>query len=323
MTKDKISPHNPIMVEKVIEILSPQDGMVYIDGTFGAGGHTKAILQSANCLVHAFDRDITTAQYAEEISKNFCDKTLLWHNNKFSEMHEIMIKYWEENRENTKHVAGILLDIGVSSMQLNQADRGFSFMNEGPLLMTMGNNTTTAYELIHELSEDELALVITKYGEEPKAREIAKAIAKHRKHKKINTTKELADLISGTVGPKVAKIHPATLTFQALRIMVNDELTELENGIIAASKLLDIGGTLVIISFQGLENIVIKNCFRRLIRGRNSDFAGFNQESSGSQDQNNTFIKLYGGKAIKPHYKEIKRNPRARSALLRAIQRVE
>ncbi len=306
MNQDKNSsrnsmPHNPIMVDIVLEALCPSDNLVYIDGTFGAGGHTKAILQNANCFVHALDRDPTTIQYAKEIA----DSRLVWHNSRFSEMDQVMHRYWQEKKQDYNEIAGIIIDIGVSSMQLNQAERGFSFMNDGPLLMTMGDNATTAYELINELSENELALLIGQYGEEPKANQIAKAIARERKKQKIKTTKQLADLIIDTVGPKSGKIHPATLTFQALRIAVNNELYELEKGIIAASQLLAVGGTLAIISFHGLENIVIKNCFRQLIRGKEKGFA-----------------KLYGGKAIKPHYKEIKRNPRARSALFRAVRRI-
>lgn len=321
------APHTPVMLETVISLLQPKDGGSYIDGTFGAGGHTKALLASCKCRVHAIDRDVSTIDYTTDLQEIYNSEEtshFFYYNCLFSQMSEVLP---------SGSYDGILMDLGVSSMQLDQVQRGFSFLKDGPLAMGMGFNNLTAEEVVNYYNEEQLEKIILEYGEERNARKIAKAIGQARRFTKITSTSELADIIHKAVGTKrYGKIDSATQTFQALRIEVNNELVELEKGLQVATDMLNVGGTMVIICFQGLETRVVKRFTRDLIRlsGSKSKYKLENKEESlrvtqelelQEQKHKPTFLNLTPH-AIKPLRSEVLANSRARSALIRAIRRV-
>ena len=221
--------HYPVMLPEVLATLAPKDGEVYVDGTFGAGGYTRAFLEAANCTVIAIDRDPAASGRADALKAEFGDR-LIFVAGRFGDALELV------QAAGYREVDGFVLDIGVSSMQLDEAERGFSFRFDAPLDMRMDTSSgETAADLVNTMEEEDLANLIYKYGEERKSRYIARRIIEQRAQKRIETTLELADLIRGVVfkSPK-DKIDPATRTFQALRIAVNDELGELERGLAAA-----------------------------------------------------------------------------------------
>ena len=306
--------HFPVMLNEVLNNLSPKDGEVYVDGTLGAGGYSKAFLESADCTVIAIDRDPSAVATAKELQKDF-GKRFIFVQGCFGDALELV------KAAGYEQVDGFVLDIGVSSMQIDQADRGFSFRFDGPLDMRMDTdgNHPTAADLVNNTPEEELADIIYQYGEERLSRRIAKHIVKRRIETRIETTKQLADIIR-TVVPRSPKdkIDPATRTFQALRIAVNDELGELERGLVAAEKLLKNGGRLVVVSFHSLEDGLVK---------------AFMYEHSGRQSQGSRHLPvspvssqaptltLPQRKAVEPSGAEIQQNSRSRSAKLRVAIR--
>ena len=294
------------MVQKVLELLAPQDNSNYIDATFGAGGHTRELLNvSSKCRVIGIDRDPNVKVFADHLQEKFPNR-LQFINAKFSE-----IKNFVENQI----ISGVLFDIGVSSMQINNPERGFSFMKDGPLTMTMGNNAISAYEVVNKYSEAKIASILLQYGEERQADKIAQVICKHRKNSPITTTLELAELVKSVV-PKRGKIHPATLTFQAIRVFVNDELKELEIGLKDAIEFIGVGGKIVIITFQGLEDKIVKDIFKEYTyKSHVNKFK--------VQETNDKSFENLTKNVLKPSKSEIKRNPRARSAKIRAIIRTK
>ena len=236
--------HVPVLVSEVLESLAPKDGEIYIDGTFGAGGYTRAILGSANCKVLALDRDPNAVRAAAQLI-NQAPGRLNVVEAPFSQLEDIAGTELSGERPD-----GIVLDIGVSSMQLDQAERGFSFRQGGPLDMRMGHDGPTAADVVAKASETDLANIIYIFGEERHSRAVARAIVAARKEAAIASTRALADIVARVVRGKPGDIHPATRTFQAIRIYINQELTELEEGLEAAEQVLKPGGRLAIVTFH-------------------------------------------------------------------------
>lgn len=299
--------HYPVMLKEAVEILSPADGLEYLDCTFGGGGHTRAILESANCRLTAIDRDPAAISRAEEVKKEFPDRFKFVSAN-FSEIC---------NLQTDGGYAGIFFDFGVSSFQLDQSERGFSFMRDGALDMRMNPSAGyTALELIESLSEYELGKILREYGEEPRFMKIARAVKAAADARAISTTRELAEVVAkaAPASPR-EKTHPATRTFQALRIAVNDELGEIERALPAAFELLAKGGVLAAISFHSLEDRIVKKFFKKV--------AGLPQDRfdhSSVQDRVK-LATLITRKPILPSDAEISENPRSRSAKLRAVKK--
>ncbi len=308
--------HIPVMLREVLEKLSPNGG-VFIDGTFGAGGYTKAILDNdKNNIVIAIDRDDIAIKKAKAMQKEYKERLIIIRGC-FGDMHGLVgDKYLNK-------IDGIVLDIGVSSMQIDDKGRGFSFQKDGPLDMRMDKSQTlSAYNIVNEYSEEEIADILYKYGEERRSRRIARKIIEARKKSSITTTGELAHLIEKALpASKKDKIHPATRSFQAIRIFVNDELGELKRALVGAEKLLNTGGRLVVVTFHSLEERIVKRFFREKAgltpRGSRHSIEANIPILSDSQKQPNVSFKLLDKKAIKATDEEIEANPRARSARLR------
>ena len=311
-----MSDHFPVMLNEVLENLSPQGGEVYVDGTFGAGGYTKAFLESSDCTVIAIDRDPAARERADDLKKDFGER-LIFVQGCFGNALELV------KAAGYEQIDGFVLDVGVSSMQIDQPERGFSFRYDGPLDMRMDTKCgATAAEIVNQTAEEELANIIYQYGEERLSRRIAKSIVNQRAEKPIETTTELAEIIRAVVPRRPKdKIDPATRTFQALRIAVNDELGELERGLVAAEKLLKHGGRLVVVSFHSLEDGLVK-AFLYERSGRTSNTSRHLPVSPVSpafvQDPSFTLPKR---KAVEPADAETRQNSRSRSAKLRVAIR--
>ncbi|WP_265026849.1 16S rRNA (cytosine(1402)-N(4))-methyltransferase RsmH [Wolbachia endosymbiont (group A) of Bombylius major] len=290
--------HTPVLLKEMLSLLSPQDDGIYVDATFGAGGYSKAILESADCKVYAIDRDETVTKFYDDLSVRYPDRIKLFIE-KFSNIKNLL------DSNNIEGIDGIVFDIGVSSMQLDNGDRGFSFLHDGPLDMSMDNSSyINASTFVNALREEEIANTIYNYGGEHHSRKIARAIVSARKKKTIKTTFELADIVRSVVFRGKSKIDPATRTFQAIRIWVNDELGELEKGIKAASEILSENGKLIVVTFHSLEDRIVKTFFKDLCAADCKTFSLLNK------------------KVIKASIEEVNANPRSRSAKLRAIQRL-
>ncbi|MES2677244.1 MAG: 16S rRNA (cytosine(1402)-N(4))-methyltransferase RsmH [Pseudomonadota bacterium] len=299
--------HKPVLLKEVLESLNPQDGEVFIDGTFGAGGYTTAILQAANCKVIAFDRDINVKRFTQGLSAEFGDKFQFIHS-PFSQM---------ENEVNYK-VDGIVLDLGVSSMQLDEEERGFSFSSSAKLDMRMdGSSGISAFDVVNSFEEIELSKIIRDFGEEKKHRRIAKKIVEARQKGEIKTGLELAEIVKKVYGFQAGKIHPATKTFQAIRIFVNDELGELKAALIAAENMLKTGGRLVIVSFHSLEDSLVKAFIRQMSGYNDRNFSRYEPNSVLEKQQKEHSFYLPKSSSIKPSDEELKENIRSRSARLR------
>ena len=283
--------HKPVLINEVIESIEPADDKIYFDATFGNGGYSKKILSSSNCKVIAIDRDPSVSSKAKEFEEKYKDRF------KFIESRFSQIKKVMEELEREK-VNCFLFDIGVSSMQLDNANRGFSFMKDGPLDMRMSNTGKTAGELINTIDQNELADILFHYGDERNSRRIARSIINYRNKKEIKSTLELADIIKKNNKNFKSKINPATKTFQALRMFINNELQELHSGLNQALNLLSIAGKICVVTFHSLEDRMVKNFSKAL----------------GSS------VKVE--KVIKPSDDEVRLNPRSRSAKLRLIQKI-
>lgn len=310
-----MSNHYPVMINEVIDHISLKDGGVYVDGTFGAGGYSKAFLESADCTVIAIDRDPSALIAAKILEKDFGER-FIFVEGCFGDALKLV------QAAGFQKIDGFVLDVGVSSMQLDQAERGFSFRFDGPLDMRMNNIVgRTAADIVNETKEKDLANIIYQYGEERLSRRIAKRIVEKRRDKQIVTTFELADIVRSVVpkSPK-DKIDPATRTFQALRIAVNDELGELRNGLNAAEKLLHEAGRLVVVSFHSLEDGIVKSFMYERSGYKPNASRHMPESISSSNDLKPTFS-LLKRKAIEPSEKEVKENTRSRSAKLRVAIR--
>jgi 16S rRNA (cytosine1402-N4)-methyltransferase len=302
--------HIPVLGAPALHYLNVLDGGVYIDGTFGAGGYTRAILGAANCEVIGIDRDQTAiARGADLVEQAGGRLTLV--EDRFSNLDRVARDCGHER------VDGIVLDVGVSSMQLDQAERGFSFRLDGPLDMRMSGEGTSAADIVNAASERDLASIIYILGEERFSRQVARAIVKARAEAPIATTKALADIVASVVRTKPNDIHPATRTFQALRIFVNDELGELAAALIAAEHVLKPGGRLAVVSFHSLEDRIVKTFF-----ASRSETRGGSRHAPEVQRAAPSFTVLTK-RPIVADESEIARNPRARSAKLRAGERTE
>ena len=304
--------HYPVMLSEVIELLRPRDGGFYVDGSFGGGGHARAILEAADCAMLAIDRDPDAIKRGAALAQDFPDRLTLMQG-RFGDLAALLA------RASIERVDGITFDAGVSSFQLDEPARGFSFQHDGALDMRMDyQNGKPASDVVNQLSEHELAHIIGVYGEEKIAKKIARAIIKARDKNQIRSTKQLVEVIL-SVRPRRAhdRIHPATRTFQALRIFINDELTELSQGLVTAEQILSEGGRLVVISFHSLEDRIVKNFFKARC-GQTG--AGVNRHEPAVKFPPASFAALTKSPQ-RASEAEIQSNPRARSARLRAAQR--
>jgi 16S rRNA (cytosine1402-N4)-methyltransferase len=305
-------PHQPVMLNEVLKSLNPEAGGLYIDGTFGAGGYSKAILNASECNLIAIDRDPNVEPYITRLTTQFPER-FCFKQGKFADMADLCADYMGA-------VDGIVLDIGVSSMQLDEAGRGFSFRYDAPLDMRMSATGATAADLVNNLSETELANLIWRYGEEKFSRKIAAKIIELRKTQPIKTTFALRDIIYQIIRPRADKIDPATRTFQALRIAVNDELEQLKQGLHAALRLLKVGGRLVVVSFHSLEDRIVKRFFSQMSGEQ------MNISRHIPTDFNNPikqYLALPKQKSIKASSAEIKLNHRSRSSIMRYAIRTD
>ena len=302
--------HTPVLLNEVIRTINPQSGKLYFDATFGWGGYTKKLLDSCACEVIAIDQDPKVKSRAKEFKREYGTR-FNFIESKFSEICSVLKKL------NIKKVDGFMFDIGVSSMQLDNPQRGFSFNKEGPLDMRMGTSELTAEEFINSVSEDELADIIYNYGDERKSRRIAKLIVEHRKINPIKTTLHLADIVL-KANPKKNnhKKHPATKTFQAIRIYLNDEFNELFAGLTNAEQTLSEDGKICVVTFHSLEDKIVKNYF---YKSSGMDYSSYKNLPVETNDSEASLIP--GKKAIKPSKEEIETNIRARSAKLRYATR--
>jgi len=302
--------HVPVMLNEVIQALAPKQQEIYIDGTFGYGGYTRAILQKTGCTVYGIDRDPDVLHHAKAIETEFAGR-FHFIQGRYGDMQELLSECGVEK------VHGVVLDIGVSSAQIDQPDRGFSFKQDGPLDMRMEKVGESAADIVNTYPEEELADILWRLGEERKSRAIARAIVRRREEELFTTTQDLRQIVHRVL-PKKSKKDPATRTFQALRLYVNDELGELERGLQAAERLLEPEGRLVVVSFHSLEDRLVKNFMRPFAPGRGTSrhLPVIEEEAREAP-----FKPLYS-KALKPSRDEILQNPRARSAKLRAAIRV-
>jgi len=300
------APHIPVLLNEVVDAMQPAAGKTLVDGTFGAGGYSRALL-SGGASVIAFDRDPSAAKFADGLP---ADRFRLVER-RFSELDEEV---------GEAAVDGVVLDIGVSSMQLDEAERGFSFMRDGPLDMRMAADGPTAADLVNEAEPAEIARILYVYGEERESRRIARAIARRRDEQPFTRTLELAEFIEKTLGGRRgAKVHPATRSFQAIRIAVNEELSELEAGLVAAERALKTGGRLCVVTFHSLEDRIVKTFFA--VRAGKAP-AGSRHAPPVKTAAAPSFQLLFNG-AQGPSEAELAANPRARSAKLRAAVRTD
>jgi 16S rRNA (cytosine1402-N4)-methyltransferase len=300
--------HVPVLGRPALAFLNVHDGGIYIDGTFGAGGYTRAILAAADCRVIGIDRDQSAvARGADLVEQSGGRLTLV--EERFSALDAVA--------RSLGHAAvdGVVLDIGVSSMQLDEAERGFSFRQEGPLDMRMGREGPSAADIVAQASERDLSAIIAMLGEERHARAVARAIVREREKAPIRTTRALAEIVARVVHARPGAIHPATRTFQALRIFVNEELSELAAALFASERILRPGGRLVVVSFHSLEDRIVKTFLGSRARG-----AGVSRHQPEAAQDVPAFVTLTR-KPVAPDEEEIAQNPRARSAKLRAAER--
>jgi 16S rRNA (cytosine1402-N4)-methyltransferase len=306
--------HRPVMLAEVLAALAPRDGGIYVDGTFGAGGYTRGLLAAARCKVLAIDRDPQAISDGAALVADFPDRLMLVEG-RSSDMENLAARF------GVTMIDGATLDVGVSSMQLDEAQRGFSFTKEGPLDMRMEQAGVSAADIVNRAEADDLTRIIGILGEERKARAIAHAIVKVRKEKPILTTLALVHAIERVTGKQRPqdRIHPATRTFQALRIYVNQELEELALALSAAERMLKSGGRLAVVTFHSLEDRIVKRFFVE----RGGKLPSSSRHMPGRETTGAArFTAVFKGHQ-EPSATESARNPRARSAKLRAGERTE
>lgn len=305
-------PHVPVLADEVAEALAPRAGGIYVDGTFGAGGYTRRLLDAADCTVIAIDRDPDAISGGAPLAEHYGERLRL-RLGRFGDMDAIVAT------EGFARVTGVALDLGVSSMQIDRPDRGFSFRFDGPLDMRMERGGATAAALVNEMDEADLADLIWRYGEERRSRRVARAIVEARLESPILTTARLAEIVRRAVGGGHDGIDPATRTFQALRIAVNDELGEIGRGLAAAERILEPGGRLAVVAFHSLEDRPVKDFLRRRSGGEPNASRHLPAGEAGPAP---TF-RLLSRRPIVPSAAETDLNPRARSAKLRVAERTE
>ena len=295
--------HYPVLLNEIISIITPHCGGTFIDCTFGQGGYTKKILSFKNTKVIAIDRDIESKQLADKISKKFQER-FYFKNKKFSQLNDLKLK--------KEKIKGVIFDLGFSYTQIKDSSKGLSFNSKGDLNMKMGLNDFSAKEVINKLELKDLEKIFRLFGEEKEAKNIAFKIINERKKKEIDT-KNLVDLIEKTKKFKNFKIHSATKVFQALRIFVNKEISELINGLIIATKVLEKDGILAVVTFHSLEDKIVKYFFKSL--SENKSISRYMPK----MEQPDILFKNISKKPIIPSAKELKENIPSRSAKLRYV----
>ncbi|HEY1362839.1 MAG TPA: 16S rRNA (cytosine(1402)-N(4))-methyltransferase RsmH [Xanthobacteraceae bacterium] len=303
--------HIPVLARPAIELLNVRPGGLYIDATFGAGGYTRAILDRAECRVIGIDRDVRAIALGAELAQAAGDRLILVED-RFSNLQAVA-----ERCGQGLEVEGIVFDLGVSSMQLDDAERGFSFRHDAPLDMRMGGEGPSAADVVAHASEQDLTAIIRMLGEEHHARAVARALVAARRNAPIRSTRALADIVTRVVRARPGAIHPATRTFQALRIFVNEELSELAAGLAAAERLLKRGGRLVVVAFHSLEDRMVKS----FLAGRDPRQAPSRHRPEPAPPA--ATFRVLTRRPVTPDEAEIAANPRARSARLRAAERSE
>lgn len=300
--------HTPVLISEVLDALQPKDGERYIDCTFGAGGYSRAVLKSANCKVLALDRDTAAKAVADGLAENFPGQ-FHFASTPFSALAGISTQFGFDPAD------AVIFDLGVSSMQLDEAERGFSFMRDGPLDMRMSGEGISASDVVNTYDEAEIADILFHLGEERRSRAIARAIIARRADKPFTRTLDLAGLIESIMPRRHDdKIHPATRSFQALRLFVNDELGELAKALYAAERILKPGGRLIAVTFHSLEDRIVKT----FLASRSGSIRRGSRHMPDIGTPRAPSFKLIHRKPVEPGPEEIKANPRARSAKLRA-----
>jgi len=304
--------HIPVLLDEAVALLNPRAGGLYLDGTFGGGGYARAILERAPCTLWAIDRDPAAISRGAALAENYPGRLHVVEG-RISEILDLL------GAHGVTALHGAVFDLGVSSYQLDDPSRGFSFRQDGPLDMRMGRAQKTAADLVNTVSESELADMLFQLGDEKASRRIAKAIVSRRASQTFETTSDLAGVIRSVVRPDKSGIDPATRSFQALRIAVNDELSEIEAALAQSSQLLIPGGRLVVVSFHSLEDRIVKRFFAAAA-GRAPGASRHDPASlqAGAAPQ----FRLLTGSPAAAGAAEVKRNPRARSAKLRAMERL-
>ena len=312
-TEDNRERHVPVLLREAMAHLAPRAGGVYVDATFGAGGYARAILAVPGTRLFAIDRDPEAIAGGQALAAQYPDRLTLLHG-RFSDMERLL------GEQGVSAVDGVVMDLGVSSMQLDAAGRGFSFLREGPRDMRMERAGLSAAEVLNTFREEDIAAILKTYGEERRARPLARAIVRRRKERPLETTFDLVEVAESVLGrPRPGKKHPATRAFQALRIFVNRELEEVAKGLLAAERLLKPGGRLVVVSFHSLEDRIVKRFFAaRTGRGQ----AASRRLPHEPEPPAPSFVDIAPG-GIAPSEEEVARNPRARSARLRAGERTD
>lgn len=307
------SGHCPVLLNEVLTVLDPRDGAVYVDGTFGAGGYSRALLEAARCTVWGIDRDPEAVAGAAPLIDEFAGRLTVIAGC-FGHMESLLVDH------GVTRIDGVALDIGVSSMQIDAAHRGFSFRHDGPLDMRMAMSGPCAADIVNSTDESDLAAIIFSLGEERRSRRVARAIVAARRAHPITRTGELAAIVRRVVRPAADGLDPATRTFQALRIYVNDELGELDRGLAAAERLLVAGGRLAVVTFHSLEDRIVKR-FLACRSGR-APRASRHAPPETADEQAPSF-RLLNRRVARPTSAEMAANPRSRSARLRAAVRLD
>ncbi len=303
-----MSAHVPVMLDEVMAVLAPRDDAIYVDATFGGGGYTAALLSRARCTVYAIDRDEDAIARGQALAERFDGRLTLMHG-RFSDMEELLAGH------GVRKADGVAFDLGVSSFQFDEAERGFSFSHDGPLDMRMdARRDETAADLVNTLPASEIATILRTYGEEKRAQSVARAIVASRP---ITRTGELAAIIERTLGRGAQKIHPATRTFQALRIAVNDELGELERGLDAAECVLKPEGRLAAVSFHSLEDRIVK----QFLTNRSGRASRGSRHAPAQAPSREPTFRVSGKQPRMPDPQEVRANARSRSARLRSAER--
>lgn len=311
--------HIPVLLNEMLLALCPQKGEVYVDGAFGGGGYSRAILEGTDCRVIALDRDPAAIARAKTLQEEFPGRFQILQGT-FSQLKDLLAGI------GLAQVDGFIFDLGVSSQQIDTPERGFSFRFEGPLDMRMSQEGVSAADVVNTYPEEELADIIFRYGEEKKSRAIAHKIVVARQQEPFQTTQQLANAVKSVVRPARDGQHPATLTFQALRIFVNNELVEIDKALEAAEACLAPGGRLVVVTFHSLEDRLVK----QFLKSRQKGFKGTHRSSRHLPDPKEieSFVPTFAqaqnvpAKGIAPLEPELRLNPRARSARLRAAIRL-
>lgn len=304
--------HIPVLLAEAVEALAPRADAVYADATFGGGGYAHAILEAAPCTLWALDRDPDAIARGAALAARFPGRLHLVET-RFGAMLDALAEH------GVTALDGVVMDLGVSSFQLDEAGRGFSFRTDGPLDMRMGKSGPSAADLVNTLEERALAQILADLGEERHARRIARAIIRARSEETISTTARLAEIVRSSVPRDPSGIDSATRSFQALRMAVNDELPEIERGLAAAAALLAPGGRLVVVSFHSLEDRIVKR-FMAARTGREGQAS--RHDPAALMVRAAPEFRLLTPRAVRPGAAELARNPRARSARLRAMERI-